>query len=138
MTGVHATTTEDEESEPRASARAPRHIANLTPPLSAPRLLADGAGARDAVQGKGRQRRPQKRLDRQLEEAAKAVDTGRGEGEPDGQEHPKRSRAASSHCGLCGGTGWEGSGILLTGIQQRPAERHWLDGLVTATCDVSL
>ena len=39
-------------------------------------VLRGGGGGRDALEGKAPQRRPQKRLDRRLEEVAKAVGGG--------------------------------------------------------------
>ena len=51
----------------RPFVRSHRTLRETPPPLNHPR---------DALEGKGRQTRPQKRLDRRLEEAAKAVGGG--------------------------------------------------------------
>ena len=45
----------------------------LPPPTG---IITLGAGARDALEGKGPQRRPQRRLDRRLEEVAEVVAGG--------------------------------------------------------------
>ena len=79
----------------------PRHAQVSSGP--ADRLADGGAGGRDASEGKGPHRRPQQRLDRRLEEVAKAV----GGGYSRLQMPLRLALAGGGDCGRGGGGGVE-------------------------------